>query len=99
MRMFLFLAALGFLLMIVNSLLVAYLFRMGDKAEVNEARAPRAVAPGFFLNGMPEKSVPVEALLLQIERHVQLERAAAESFVAFPTAESLHGRTVSPLVH
>jgi len=43
--------------------------------------------------------VPIEVLLAQIERHVRLEHAAAESFLFDPTAESLHSRTTSPLVH
>jgi hypothetical protein len=43
--------------------------------------------------------VPIEALLLQIERHIRLEQAAAESFHDAPTAESLHSRSASPLVH
>ena len=43
--------------------------------------------------------IPIEALLLQIERHVRLEQAAAESFHFAPTVESLHSRTMSPLVH
>jgi hypothetical protein len=46
-----------------------------------------------------QPQVPLEVLLLQIERHVRLEQAAAESFIDFPTRESLHCRTVSPLVH
>jgi len=43
--------------------------------------------------------VPIEVLLAQIERHVRLEHAAAESFLYDPTVESLHSRTTSPLVH
>ena len=42
--------------------------------------------------------VPLEALLLQIENHVRLEQAAAESFIEYPTAALLHGRTISPLI-
>jgi hypothetical protein len=38
-------------------------------------------------------------LLLQIDRHVRLEQAAAESFLDAPTTASLHSRTTSPLVH
>jgi hypothetical protein len=53
----------------------------------------RRSAPG------PRPQVPVEVLLLQIERHVRLEQAAAESFHLCPTAEALHMHTVSPLVH
>lgn len=48
---------------------------------------------------LPTPSVPIEVLLAQIERHVRLEHAAAESFIDFPTAESLHCRTMSPLVN
>ena len=43
--------------------------------------------------------VPIEVLLMQIERHVRLEQAAAESYVDAPTTASLHSRTTSPLVH
>ncbi len=43
--------------------------------------------------------VPIEALLLQIENHVRLEQAAAESFLASPNASLLHSRTISPLVN
>ncbi len=42
--------------------------------------------------------VPLDALLLQIENHVRLEQAAAESFIEYPTAALLHSRTISPLV-
>jgi hypothetical protein len=42
--------------------------------------------------------VPLEALLLQIENHVRLEQAAAESFIEYPTAALLHSRTISPLI-
>ncbi len=61
----------------------------------------RVSPPHFFVNDvvMPQTRVPLEVLLLQIERHVRLEQAAAESFVAYPTAASLHSRTTSPLVH
>lgn len=59
--------------------------------------------PRFFVEQVPiappRPAVPIEALLLQIERHIRLEQAAAESFLDCPTAESLHSRTSSPLVH
>ena len=44
-------------------------------------------------------NIPAEVFLAQIERHIRLEHAAAESFLMAPSPESLHGRTVSPLVH
>ena len=66
-------------------------------------RAAESVpGPQFFAGAAspaPEALVPLEALLLQIERHVQLEQAAGESFHFAPTVESLHMKTMSPLVH
>jgi hypothetical protein len=43
--------------------------------------------------------VPIEVLLLQIENHVRMEQAAAESFIAFPTQAQLHSKTNSPFVN
>jgi len=57
----------------------------------------------FFVDRLPSPvmppQVPLEVLLAQIERHVRLEQAAAESFLVSPTPQSLHSRTTSPLVH
>ncbi len=58
-----------------------------------EAPAPKAGIP------LPPQPVPVDLLLLQIERHVRLEQAAAESFLHVPTSDSLHMRTKSPLMN
>jgi hypothetical protein len=74
------------------------------EAETLPVRPAAAPAPTrFFVEEMPvmatEPRVPIEALLLQIERHIRLEQAAAESFLDCPTAQSLHSRTTSPLVH
>jgi hypothetical protein len=41
----------------------------------------------------------IEALLLQIEDHVRLEHAAAESYLASSNAALLHSRTVSRFVN
>jgi len=54
---------------------------------------PRSVPP---LQG---PQVPIEVLLLQIENHVRMEQAAAESFLAFPTHALLHSKTTSPFVN
>ncbi len=76
----------------------------GEPEPVAEPEREPAVAPARFF-GQPavaaaiSQRVPVEALLLQIETHVRLEQAAAESFVESPTPALLHGRTMSPLVH
>jgi hypothetical protein len=61
---------------------------------------PAKAAPRFFSEGaIAPHMVPIEALLLQIENHVRLEQAAAESFVEYPTAALLHSKTVSTLVN
>ena len=52
----------------------------------------------FFVDPTPGR-VPIEALLLEIENHVRLEQAAAESFVEYPTSAMLHSKTVSPFVN
>jgi hypothetical protein len=66
----------------------------------------KAVVPTrFFSDGVAtpplttSTRVPVEVLLRQIESHVRLEQAAAESFIAFPTEAQLHSKTSSPLVN
>jgi hypothetical protein len=46
-----------------------------------------------------QPQVPLEVLLLQIEQHVRLEQAAAESFIRLPSPDVLNCRTQSPLVH
>jgi hypothetical protein len=56
----------------------------------------------FFVEpGIPiaRPRAPIEALLLEIENHVRLEQAAAESFVEFPTAALLHSKTSSTFVN
>jgi hypothetical protein len=42
---------------------------------------------------------PIEALLLQIDNHVRLEHAAAESFLFAPSPALLHNKTTSQLVN
>jgi hypothetical protein len=90
----------------------AIAFGAATRDETREAEAlpaakpvPASVPARFFVEEMPvpvaarQPRVPIEALLLQIERHIRLEQAAAESFLESPTAQSLHSRTSSPLVH
>ncbi|HUV68302.1 MAG TPA: hypothetical protein VMW15_01485 [Terracidiphilus sp.] len=71
-----------------------------------QAELPAAtVAPARFFSDsvappIPvQPLVPIEVLLYQIENHVRLEQAAAESFVAFPTQALLHRKTTSSFVN
>ena len=73
--------------------------RDADREPVKEKPAvkPAIPAPRFFVD--PSRQVPTEALLLQIENHVRLEQAAAESFLQAPDSARLHSRTTSALVN
>jgi hypothetical protein len=109
MEMFLMLFAMSLL----GTAVAAALFAAATREEVQRAEKRPAERPRFFVPaeaapasthlpgiGAPATGpVPLEALLLQIERHIRLEQAAAESFHDSPTGESLHSRTASPLVN
>jgi hypothetical protein len=61
-------------------------------------------SPRFFVERVaaprpPLPQIPVELLLQQIENHVRLEHAAAESFVALPTYAKLHSKTTSSFLN
>ncbi|HTS28427.1 MAG TPA: hypothetical protein VMH81_21285 [Bryobacteraceae bacterium] len=70
---------------------------------VPKTEVKAAVRPARFFGDRPVlpaySDVPIEALLLQIENHVRLEHAAAESFLESPNASLLHARTISSLVN
>ena len=101
MELFLLTAALSLLGVVVSAVLFAAATNNQRTApEVATVVKPAARKEQFFDDETPARPrVPVEALLLEIERHVRLEQAAAESFLHAPTAETLHSRTVSRLVH
>jgi hypothetical protein len=70
-----------------------------------ELRPVKAVAAGRFfadkavpLNS-PGSYVPTEVLLAQIENHVRLEQAAAQSFLEAPSHAQLHSKTTSAFVN
>ncbi|HSL23961.1 MAG TPA: hypothetical protein VK886_20675 [Vicinamibacterales bacterium] len=101
MEMFLLAGALSLLGVVVSAVLFAASApRTAEQTADQIARAPLLAPPRFFDGrAEPQPRVPIEALLLEIERHVRLEQAAAESFLQSPTKESLHSRTMSRLVH
>ena len=101
MEMFLMVAAMSLMGVAVCAILFAAATRDVRTPAEQPAEQPAREMPRFFADHphMQPGRVPLEALLLQIERHVQLEQAAAESFHFSPTVEALHSRTMSPLVH
>lgn len=70
-----------------------------------ELRPVKAMAPGrFFADEVvppnsPGSHVPTEVLLAQIENHVRLEQAAAQSFLESPSHAQLHTKTTSAFVN
>jgi|SRR5690348_9332679 hypothetical protein len=69
--------------------------RPGGPAQPHVAK-PRAK---FFVEPVVQPRIPIEALLAQIENHVRLEQAAAESFVEYPTTALLRSKTSSAFVN
>jgi len=67
--------------------------------------APKEAPARFFSDGVVpavpavRPQIPIEVLLQQIENHVRLEQAVAESFLEFPTHAVLHSKTTSALVN
>lgn len=103
-----FLMALALSLLGVSVSAIAFTAATRDDSGGPAADTPPLGEPvvadraGFFVDQQwpaLDRQVPIEVLLLQIERHVRLEHAAAEAFQQAPTADLLHTRTASPLVH
>ena len=105
MEMFLLVAAMSVIGVAVCAVLFAAATRdVASRLPAQTAQHATAAVPRFFVDvdidpSTVQTQMPVEALLLQIERHVRLEQAAAEGFQFTPTPEALHRTTMSPLVH
>jgi len=97
---------------VIGVVFVAFAFGAAMRSESwNSPAQPelplvKAIAPARFFSNrqattpvVPPVQVPIEVLLLQIENHVRLEQAAAESFLAFPSQALLHSKTTSPFVN
>jgi hypothetical protein len=98
------------LLASVPVLLICCLIMAGATRREEPSREPQVVqhrpapAPARFFvredggrNG--NGNIPLELLLSQIESHVRLEQAAAESFLDGPTVDSLHTRSRSSVLN
>lgn len=103
MEMFLMVAGISVISLAITCVLFAAATRNdGDRVDSRVEPSLALTPPQFFVDDrapIAAQRVPIEALLLQIERHVRLEQAAAESFLEAPTARALHSRTTSPLLH
>jgi hypothetical protein len=102
MEMLLMGAVLSMFGLAVTCLAFGAATRGEEKPAPREAVKPAATlpAPRFFVDPViAHTRIPIEALLLQIENHVRLEHAAAESFMEHPNSALLHSRTTSSLVN
>lgn len=109
MEMFMMVAVMSLLGVAVSAVLFAAATRSeGPKPRIAEQPIETVAVrgPSRFFAPAADKAlalagpaVPVEALLLQIERHIRLEQAAAEAFLEVPSRDSLHSRTGSPLLN
>jgi hypothetical protein len=110
MEMFMMAAVMSLLGVAVCAAIFAAATR-GERVEASRPAEQPALAPQRFFASAPaaaaagepapaeQQLVPVEALLLQIEQHIRLEQAAAESFLRTPTGQSLQSRTTSRLLN
>ena len=89
----------------VTVLLVAVAFRQEEDtespAESKQGKRTSFTAEQFFLANPAdlhlEPGAPMDPLLLKLQRHVQLEHEAAETFLRGPSVDSLHAPSSSPL--
>jgi hypothetical protein len=99
MEMFLTVMALSLASVLVSGVLFVIATREREEALAPVLGAVTADDEERFFIWQPVSDRPFrsEAIALQIERHVRLERAAAEAFLQLPTVEALRVRTLSPL--
>ena len=88
----------------VTVLIFAVAMRPNEgEEEPSKNRNHSAPSEGFFLkegadsNPSPEKKA--STFQLEFERHVRMEREAAETFLKGPNPDSLHAPSDSPLWH
>jgi hypothetical protein len=107
MEMFLMVLCMSMLALAVTAIAFGAATReeKPSSADQPELRPAKVVAPGrFFADqvlppSQPQTHVPTEVLLAQIEHHVRLEQAAAQSFLESPSHTQLHAKTTTPFVN
>lgn len=102
--MFLMIAFMSMFVLAVMALATSAVRSPEEKPpEILELRPMVSGTPHFFgrvdagRDGAAQ--VPIEVLIGQIERHVRLEQAAAESFLEHPAVDLLHTPSASELVN
>lgn len=102
---------IGLCVSVFGVAVVALGFHAATRAEVPKAAVPAefSAVEASATNMMPTRvsvsamalhaQIPIDLLLLQIENHVRLERAAAESYIGYPSQTLLHSKTTSTFVN
>jgi len=104
MMMFLSLLCLSLLAVAVLSMIVyGATPRDAARADIRPA-ATVSLGPSRFFAGdlvsPPDRpQLSVDAVVAQLERHVRLEQAAAESFLEIPAPDTLHAPSASRFVN
>lgn len=106
MAMVIALFSVSMVLTVITAILLSTALRTADSSPPVRENPHPTGTPRFFAKDIPvtmhavrASRVPVEVLLLEIERHVRLEREVAESFHLSPTPQTLHVQAASPLMH
>jgi hypothetical protein len=97
-------------LTVVTAILLSAAMRIADSSpplreNPHPTGTPRFFAKDIAVAAHPASAsrvpvdLPVEVLVLEIERHVRGERQAAELFHLSPTPQTLHVAAASPLMH
>jgi hypothetical protein len=91
---------------VITAMLLSDLLRTADSSPLALENPHPNAPPRFFAKDIQASvpagrasRVPVEVVVLEIERHVRQEREVAESFHLSPTPQALHVRGASPLLH
>ena len=100
MMMLLTLLCMSFLTFAVSAVCLRKELSENDaRPEIKSGRPIALDPPRFFAGDLaapPEATrIPIAVLKSEIERHVRVEQAAAESYLDVPTREKLHTRYVN----
>ena len=99
------LLVVSLVLTVITAMVLSSVVTADSSAPVRES-SHVDTPPRFFATDMAlsvhaasASTVPIDVLVLEIERHVRLEREVAESFHLAPTAQALHVHAAPPLLH
>jgi len=106
MAMVITLLSISFVLAVITVILLSAAMRNADLSPPALKNPQPDRAPRFFgddmslsLHRVRASRVPVDVLVLEIERHVRVEREVAEAFHLSPNPQTLHVQAAPPLLH